>query len=195
MSLSSCWLRPDHNNRSRGTGVLLSAHLLAMIRYGPRRLATATRVGFTGWRPLTTSHILQALYLELGLLGPIWKPSMIRSMHWMSRCRGSLRRPTGGTWSYTNTMRETHSSGGSSYSLWSRGWRLCTKFTSRCGAAFRHPLHHFRPRLHHLHLHLHCLTLVHTATPLESETRTKTTTMASWILTMISICWFYIFFV
>ena len=59
-----------------------------------------------------------------------------------------------------------------------------TNFTSRYGVAIRHLLHHLCHRLHRLRLHLHCLTLLYTTTPLEKET---TTTMASRILTMISI--------
>ena len=38
-------------------------------------------IEFTALKLLIVGHILQALYLELGLLGPIRRRSMIRSIH------------------------------------------------------------------------------------------------------------------
>ena len=170
MSSPNGWSRSDHSSNSRGSRPLLLAHMLAMTRYGPRRSIAATRGGFIGWGPLTASHILQALYLELGLLGPMLRISVIRFMHWMNRCRGSSRRPIGGTWSCVSATRAIRSSGHNRYSPWSRRWRSYTATSSRCGVAVLHPVHN-----------LHHLSFLHTITHLE------TTMRAFQILTMISI--------
>ena len=181
MSSLSGWLKPDHNNRSKGTGALLPAYLLATMRYGPRWSAAATRGRFTAYGPLTVGHILPALCLELSVLEPIRSPSMIRSMHWMSQCRGSLRRPTEGTWSCISATRDISSSGRSRYNPWSREWWLYTISMCKCRAAVFHLLHHLRPRPC---LHLHRRSLLHTTIHPKLETTTTTT---SRILTMISI--------
>ena len=140
-----------------------------MIIYRPRRLAAATRGGFTVWGPHIAGLILQPLCLELGLLVPMWRWSTVGCMHWTNQCKGSSRRPTSGTWSCKSGTKEKKSSWTSNCSPWSRGWRLCTHTSSRCRVAVCHLVH----SLHHLllHLHLHHLRILHmTAYPIALKT-------------------------
>ena len=168
MSSPSDWLRSDCSSRSRGIGALLPTHLLATTRYGHKRSAVDTRGGFTVWRPLTTCHILQALCLELGLLGPIQRTFVIRSMHWMNWCKGSSRGPTRGTQSCMRAMRGIRSSGHNRYSLWSRGWWPCIATSSRCGVEVYHLVYSLH-YLDNLHPHLHRLSLLHTTHTSEED--------------------------
>ena len=162
MSSPNSWLRPD---RSRGTGALLPAHMLVITRYGPKRLTATMSDKFTIWGLLTVSHILQALCLELGLLGPMWRTFVIGCIHWMNQCKGSSRRPIGGTWSCRSDTKRIRNSGCSICSLWSRRWWPCIATSSRCRVTVHRPVHN----LHHT-----------------ASTHSETTTIF-WILTMISI--------
>ena len=182
MSSPSGWPRPNRSCHSKGMGALLTAHLLATKRYGLRWSAIVTRVGFTGWGALTVGHILRVLCLELALLGPMRRTSMIRSIHWMNWCKGSSRRPTGGTWSCMSATRGIRRCGRSRYSPWSRGWWPYIATSSRCGVVVLRPMH----SLHDIRPYLHCLSLLHTATYPETMMMTTMTT-ASQILTIISI--------
>ena len=115
-----------------------------MMRYGSRRSAAATRGRSMGWGPLTAGHSLGSV----SGAGPArTDPESIRDQIYalISKYRGSLSRPTRGTWSNISTMRKISSSGRSRYSPWSRGWWLCIAFMSKCGTAILHLLHRYAP--------------------------------------------------
>ena len=81
MSLPNDWLRSDPSNPSKRMGAFMPAHLLVTMRYGLGWLALTTKVRFMVWGLPTVGHILQPLCLKLGLLGPIWRISVIGCIH------------------------------------------------------------------------------------------------------------------
>ena len=82
MSSPSGLLRLDHSSPNGTMGALMIAHVSVMMRYGPKRLAVATKGGLIVWGPPIIGHILQFLCLKLGLLGlMMWRISGIGCMH------------------------------------------------------------------------------------------------------------------
>ena len=49
----------------------------------------------------------------------MWRISVIRCMHWINQCKGSLREPTRGTWSCRSCTRRIRNNGCSRCSQWS----------------------------------------------------------------------------
>ena len=157
MSSPSDWLRADRSSPGRRIGTLLTTHILVMARYRPRWLMVAIRVRFMVWGLPTAGHILRHLCLELTLLGPMWRISVIRCMHRMNQCRSSSRWWIRGTWSCMSDTRRRRSNGCSTCYPQSRGWWLYTTTLSRCGMVVHHSMH----SLYHLHI-LHTTTKTET---------------------------------